>query len=147
MVEFKLIPPFIPIYDLKILLIVNFLSKDILTAVSSGKNVKYMIPWSYPGCSWHVSILSTPISCVKKIEPSQFRLQVKILKKIIFTISFQVLTKWSLLVSLTQQSKSDFLSPKTIDLCSYPGGIDCVPKYWATILSRNLQDQKKEVVF
>jgi hypothetical protein len=25
--------------------------------------MKYMSPWSYPGCSWHMSILSTPISC------------------------------------------------------------------------------------
>jgi len=75
MVEFKLIPPFIPIYDLKILLIVNLVPKDILTIISSGENVKYMILWCYPGYSWHVSMLSTPISCVKKIEPSPFFLR------------------------------------------------------------------------
>lgn len=66
MIKFKLIPLFISIQDLKILLIVNLVSKDILPVVFSGEDVKYVISWGYPRCSWHGSILSPPISYVKK---------------------------------------------------------------------------------
>jgi hypothetical protein len=64
------------IKDLKILLIVNLVPKDILAVVSSAKNVKYMISWSHPRYSWHASMLSILISYFKKIEPSPFPIMI-----------------------------------------------------------------------
>ena len=72
MVNFKLVLLFVSKKDFKILLIVNFIPEDILTVVSPGKNVKYVIPRSYPRYSWHIPILSISISYAKKIEPSPF---------------------------------------------------------------------------
>jgi len=59
----------VSIKDLPIPLVANFIPEDVLTVISRGKNVKYMIPRGYPHYSGQVSIPRIPISHIKKIEP------------------------------------------------------------------------------
>jgi hypothetical protein len=53
--EFALL--FVSTKTFEVLLVVNFILENILTVISPGKNVKYMIPWRYPRYSWHNPML------------------------------------------------------------------------------------------
>jgi len=58
----------VSIKDLPIPLVANFIPEDVLTVISPGKNVKYMIPGGYPHYSGQVSIPPISIFHIRIME-------------------------------------------------------------------------------